>query len=183
MKIKKIISMSLLWVVFLCAVSACGEVPEQTIDSDVIEDNTESIVSMVRCPNFVGQSYTDILNNKLYTDEYAFVFAKVEKYDPEVEKGIVIDQSKNVGERLEEGTSIELTVSKGPEGVRVPDVTGKDIATATNELENAGFKVDTQYVYEPHPTIAENLVIKTTPYQTSYELPGETIILHISTGN
>jgi len=134
------------------------------------------------CPNFVGQSYTDILNNKLYTDEYAFVFEKVEKYDPEAEKGIVIAQSENAGEMLKAGTRIKLTVSKGTEGVRVPDVAGMDIAKATSVLENAGFKVDPHYVYESHPTITKDLVTKTTPYNTSYELPGTTVILHVSSG-
>jgi beta-lactam-binding protein with PASTA domain len=55
--------------------------------------------------------------------------------------GTVIAQSPRGGAELREGGTVKLTVSTGPAEVEVPDVTGQDEASATSELERAGFQV------------------------------------------
>ncbi|MFQ6143020.1 Stk1 family PASTA domain-containing Ser/Thr kinase [Streptomyces seoulensis] len=65
-----------------------------------------------------------------------------ERVNSEDEAGQVARQSPGAGGRAAEGDTITLTVSKGPEMVEVPDVTGDSVDDAKKTLEDAGFKVD-----------------------------------------
>ncbi|MEU6157263.1 Stk1 family PASTA domain-containing Ser/Thr kinase [Streptomyces sp. NPDC047130] len=58
------------------------------------------------------------------------------------ERGQVAQQSPRPGERAGEGDTITLALSKGPEMIEVPDVTGRSVDEATATLEAAGFEVD-----------------------------------------
>ncbi|MFJ6853337.1 Stk1 family PASTA domain-containing Ser/Thr kinase [Streptomyces sp. NPDC091271] len=55
--------------------------------------------------------------------------------------GEVARQSPGSGAEATEGDTVELTVSKGPRMLQVPDVTGKDVDEARSTLEEAGFEV------------------------------------------
>ncbi|MFJ8884457.1 Stk1 family PASTA domain-containing Ser/Thr kinase [Streptomyces sp. NPDC102402] len=55
--------------------------------------------------------------------------------------GEVARQSPGSGAEAAEGDTVELTVSKGPRMLQVPDVTGKDVDEARGTLEDAGFEV------------------------------------------
>ena len=59
----------------------------------------------------------------------------------DAEKGKVFKQSRNTGEMVDEGTTIEIWVSTGPDEINVPGVLGMSEAEASNTLTNAGFKV------------------------------------------
>ncbi|MFJ9886652.1 Stk1 family PASTA domain-containing Ser/Thr kinase [Streptomyces sp. NPDC091287] len=61
-------------------------------------------------------------------------------HSAEVE-GDVAEQSPGGGTEAAEGDTIELTVSKGPRMLDVPDVTGRDVDEARSTLEEAGFDV------------------------------------------
>lgn len=56
-------------------------------------------------------------------------------------EGDVAEQSPGGGAEAAEGDTIELTVSKGPRMLDVPDVTGRDVDEARSTLEEAGFDV------------------------------------------
>ncbi|SCF89601.1 Stk1 family PASTA domain-containing Ser/Thr kinase [Streptomyces sp. Cmuel-A718b] len=55
--------------------------------------------------------------------------------------GDVAEQSPGEGAEAAEGDTIQLTVSKGPRMLDVPDVTGRDVDEARSTLEEAGFEV------------------------------------------
>ncbi|MFD5204338.1 Stk1 family PASTA domain-containing Ser/Thr kinase [Streptomyces sp. NPDC058375] len=57
------------------------------------------------------------------------------------DKGAVAEQSPGEGTEAAEGDTIQLTVSKGPRMLDVPDVTGRDVDEARSTLEEAGFDV------------------------------------------
>ncbi|MFI1220771.1 MULTISPECIES: Stk1 family PASTA domain-containing Ser/Thr kinase [unclassified Streptomyces] len=61
-------------------------------------------------------------------------------HSAEVE-GDVAEQSPEGGAEAAEGDTIQLTVSKGPRMLDVPDVTGRDVDEARGTLEEAGFEV------------------------------------------
>ncbi|RZD76242.1 serine/threonine protein kinase [Streptomyces albidoflavus] len=65
-----------------------------------------------------------------------------ERIFSEHEKGAVAAQSPKPGTELAEGGEVELSLSKGPDLVEVPDVTGQKEDEARKTLEGAGFKVD-----------------------------------------
>ena len=59
--------------------------------------------------------------------------------DSDQAKGIVVDQSPSGS--ASPGSTIQLSVSKGPKQSTVPDVTSQDEDSARSTLESAGFKV------------------------------------------
>ncbi|OCC08301.1 Stk1 family PASTA domain-containing Ser/Thr kinase [Streptomyces sp. PTY087I2] len=61
-------------------------------------------------------------------------------HSPEAE-GDVAEQSPGGGTEAAEGDTVQLTVSKGPRMLDVPDVTGRDVDEARSTLEEAGFEV------------------------------------------
>src|SRR5262249_22171413 len=60
------------------------------------------------------------------------------RFDDNISKGIVINQSPDAGEKLQKQGNVDLTVSKGKETVLVPSVVGKSQADAGSTLTNAG---------------------------------------------
>ncbi|MDF6062040.1 Stk1 family PASTA domain-containing Ser/Thr kinase [[Kitasatospora] papulosa] len=56
-------------------------------------------------------------------------------------QGEIARQTPGSGAEAAEGDTVELTVSKGPRMLQVPDVTGKDVDEARSTLEDAGFEV------------------------------------------
>ncbi|MFG3195897.1 Stk1 family PASTA domain-containing Ser/Thr kinase [Streptomyces sp. NPDC048208] len=64
-----------------------------------------------------------------------------ERVNSDYDKGQVAFQSPEAGGRGAEGDTVTLTLSKGPEMVEVPDVTGSSVDEAHQKLEAAGFTV------------------------------------------
>ncbi|MYR61372.1 PASTA domain-containing protein, partial [Streptomyces sp. SID625] len=64
-----------------------------------------------------------------------------EQVNSEYDKGRVARQSPAAGGQAAEGDTVTLTLSKGPEMIEVPDVTGDSVDDAHKALEDAGFKV------------------------------------------
>jgi serine/threonine-protein kinase len=65
----------------------------------------------------------------------------VEEPSDVVEKGIVIDQDPAAGAQAPAGSRVTITVSTGPEKVKVPNVRLLSLTEATTLIENAGLKV------------------------------------------
>ena len=63
------------------------------------------------------------------------------EFSDEVRRGRVIDSSPPAGSTIERGSTVTLTVSRGPEQVDVPDVTGESGENARSTLEGAGLRV------------------------------------------
>lgn len=60
----------------------------------------------------------------------------------EQEQGTVVKQDPAGGAKLRKGGVVELTISKGPQPVAVPDVVGTTSSQATKTLRDAGFEVN-----------------------------------------
>ena len=71
--------------------------------------------------------------------------------------GEVVSQSPRANSELREGGTVMLRVSTGPPGLEVPDVAGLDEASASRELEAAGFAV--RVVEEPTTEPADDGVV------------------------
>lgn len=66
-------------------------------------------------------------------------------YDDKVAKGLVISQSKDGGEKIDEGTVITIIVSKGPEPFKMPNVFGMTESNANSTLLSKGLQVSIEY--------------------------------------
>ncbi|MEJ5921963.1 Stk1 family PASTA domain-containing Ser/Thr kinase [Bifidobacterium thermophilum] len=64
-----------------------------------------------------------------------------EEYSDTVASGRIISASQSVGTQLHWGDSVSVVVSKGPQTVTLPDVTGKSTSEATATLQALGLEV------------------------------------------
>ena len=106
-----------------------------TIQLEVAKARPE--VQRIAVPDVVGSS-AEAARSELRSAGLRVRTVAVASQEP---AGTVIAQSPRGGVKLREGATVRLTVSTGPTRVDVPDVTGLDEASATLELERAGFRV------------------------------------------
>ncbi|MEV7730810.1 Stk1 family PASTA domain-containing Ser/Thr kinase [Streptomyces sp. NPDC088921] len=64
------------------------------------------------------------------------------RVNSEYDAGQVAKQTPVGDSQAADGDTVTLTISKGPEMIEVPDVTGDSVDDAKTELEDAGFEVD-----------------------------------------
>ncbi|WP_336922650.1 Stk1 family PASTA domain-containing Ser/Thr kinase [Aquipuribacter sp. SD81] len=62
-------------------------------------------------------------------------------FSAQVAEGLVVATEPGPGEAVRAGTAVDVTVSRGPEPVTVPDVTGGDVDAARRLLEAAGLRL------------------------------------------
>ena len=62
-------------------------------------------------------------------------------FSEDVRRGRVVETSPSAGTTIERGSTVTLQVSRGPEQVEVPDVTGESEENARSALEGAGLRV------------------------------------------
>jgi len=97
-------------------------------------------VEKVSVPSVIGRSKknaTVILSTK------NLKASVVERFDDDVEKGLVIKQTPSAGTEVEKNSTVTIYVSKGPEvnEVSVPNVVGLSLADATNRIQSAGLDI------------------------------------------
>ncbi|MDO5082036.1 MAG: Stk1 family PASTA domain-containing Ser/Thr kinase [Arachnia propionica] len=86
-----------------------------------------------------------------------------EAWSPTVVKGNVISTAEQAGTLLPPRTTVDLTVSAGPEPITVENFEGRDADAAVKKLEGLGLHVS---VSEEHsPTVPAGRVISQTPNQ------------------
>ena len=101
------------------------------------------------------------------------------KSDDKAPAGQVLAQDPKAGDPLPKGSVVKLTVSSGPEGAKVPDVSKLTEADATDILERAGFVV--AVLRQPSAGDVDR-VFKTDPDAGTELAKGETVTIYISTG-
>lgn len=97
----------------------------------------------------------------------------------QIPEGGVIDQNPAPDTEVEEGTAVDITLSSGPEQVKVPDVTGKNVDRAARELASAGFS---STLVEQQSNEPQGRVIATDPPAGSMLDPGSTVTVYYSSG-
>ncbi len=98
-----------------------------------------------------------------------------EQFSDSVREGRVITQDPSSG-TLFKGDRVNLTVSRGPELVEVPNVLGMGVEAATAKLEAAGFQVSTE-----HSTVYVGLeyVVSTDPSRGTMAPRGSTVTISL----
>ncbi|KUN04393.1 serine/threonine protein kinase [Streptomyces yokosukanensis] len=101
---------------------------------------TVSKGSPIDVPDVTGDDLADARQE--LTDAGLKVKVAAEQVNSEYDKGQVARQTPGDGGQAAEGDTVTLTLSKGPEMVKVPDVVGDSVDDAHKALEGAGFKVN-----------------------------------------
>jgi serine/threonine-protein kinase len=96
--------------------------------------------SRVVVPSTVGASQSEV---KSVLDPLGLTFVVLEKrYSEDIPEGYVIESNPAAGKRVEQGGSINLIISKGPERYLIPQLAGLTPQAATNLISKFPIKVE-----------------------------------------
>lgn len=101
-----------------------------------------------------------------------------EKNDDNVAAGKVISQSLEAGEKVGKGTTVTIVISKGPQSVKMPDVTGKNYSEAEKMLKALGLAVTVEY--EKTDSKPENTVLRQSKKTGEEVSKGDKITLTVA---
>ena len=103
----------------------------------------------------------------------------IRQYSDEVPEGIIMDQNPRADLTLSEGEMINFTVSLGPELLDVPNLVGKTLEEAENELKKLNIRYN---VTERADEAPKDTVIEQSPKPYEAMEPGTVVNLVISSG-
>ncbi|MBQ2389689.1 MAG: PASTA domain-containing protein [Clostridia bacterium] len=122
--------------------------------SQIVSDETTDGATVV-VPQCVGQTLNDILSD--VNTALTLKFTVIEKnYSNEYERNTIYYQSIEAGTTVEEGTTIEIKISLGPEFIKVPVVRSMTLEDAKLTLIFAGFQLDNIIVMQKDDTTIED---------------------------
>ena len=135
----------------------------------------------VEMPNVVGLSKEEA--QKEIEDAKLVFEVSSEEYNKDVPEGFVISQDPAYMEnynKVKEGSTVSVVISKGLEKTTVPNVEGKEKNEAIKMLEDANLKAEV--VEETSRTVEEGYVISQETDPDSEAYAGDTVKIHVSTG-
>jgi serine/threonine-protein kinase len=100
-------------------------------------------------------------------------------YNSDVAEGSIFYQDPSGGENVEPGSAVDVTVSLGPEQVKVPEVYGLSVSAAQTALSNAGLNSTAVEVEGDEPA---GTALSTDPGVGTLVDPGSTVSLFYSAG-
>ncbi|MGW3860821.1 Stk1 family PASTA domain-containing Ser/Thr kinase [Streptomyces sp. NPDC005047] len=128
----------------------------------------------VAVPGFIGQTKADAQQLAVNADlELAFT----QKPCEDQKKGNICDQDPKQGTDVDKKSTVNLVVSTGAPKVAVPNVIDKDVDTATEQLENKGFEVETK---QTESSQDEGTVLSQDPDPGSELEKGSTVTLEVA---
>ena len=148
-----------------------------------ISENGEVIVftskgkERILVPSLLGLSSEDA--QKLIEKNNLVVGEISEEFSSDFAKGLIIRTIPANGERVKRDTQVSLVVSKGVESIAIADYRGKSGEQALNELVEAGFDVDSKYVFSED--LPAGAVVSQSPAQGEAD-KGSLITLTVSKG-
>ena len=103
----------------------------------------------------------------------------IRDYDENVKKGLVISQNPNAGARVVKNSTVDITVSRGPPPVTVPNVIGKSRDDAVATLSDAGLQPK---VFTVHSSRPPNTVTGQDPAGGKKVTKGARVRINVSSG-
>ena len=135
----------------------------------------------VEMPNIVGLT-KDEAQQRVEGAKLKFEVAS-EEYNKDVEENHVISQDPTYVEgynKVKEGSTVKVVLSKGTEKTKVPKVVGMSQEDAVTAIEDA--KLKAEIVEETSKKVQEGYVISQETDANTEVDAGETVKIHVSTG-
>ncbi|WIM67728.1 Stk1 family PASTA domain-containing Ser/Thr kinase [Corynebacterium breve] len=168
------------WLAGLLALVALGFVGAFMFDYFRTEDSPETITeTMITLPDVAGQE-RNAAQQQL--EDLGLQVEIVEEPSPDVPRNNVIRMNPEAGSHLREGTTVNLTVSSGPEMTDVPDVSGKSPQEAVQILSGAGLELNSEFDEEESDTVESGLIIRQNPPAGTQLSKGSKISIVVSAG-
>ncbi|MBO8158512.1 Stk1 family PASTA domain-containing Ser/Thr kinase [Thermosyntropha sp.] len=137
--------------------------------------------AVAKVPILVGVSLADA---KIKLANANLKLGKVEEeYDTKYSEGIIISQSPKSGTRIEEGSKVDVLVSKGqpPERVKMPNLVGLNFNDAKKKLEDIGLLLNNVVEEESDQYFTDQVIGQDTEPGVMVE-KGSSITLTVSKG-
>jgi serine/threonine-protein kinase len=128
----------------------------------------------VSVPNVVGLPYDQAASE---LQRAGFNVSRIDE-DSDQAAGIVTSQTPSGGSEGSKGSTVTVTVSKGPSTSAVPDVTTQDVAIAQTTLEAAGFRTRVVLENTDDPTF-DGIVISQDPVGGTQAKPNSLVTLFV----
>jgi len=128
----------------------------------------------VSVPNVVGLPYDQAASE---LQRAGFNVSRIDE-DSDQAAGIVTRQTPSGGSEGSKGSTVTVTVSKGPSTSAVPDVTTQDVAIAQTTLEAAGFRTRVVLEDTDDPTF-DSIVISQDPVGGTQAKPNSLVTLFV----
>jgi eukaryotic-like serine/threonine-protein kinase len=135
--------------------------------------NVSSGPKPIGIPDVRGSSYDSAASQ---LQALGFAVARRDVDSNAAAAGIVIDQQPAGGSFASKGSTVTLTVSKGPQTTGVPNVENTDEDTARSQLVASGFKVKVQHEDTSDPSL-EGIVISQDPSPDTQAKPGSKVTI------
>jgi serine/threonine protein kinase len=138
-----------------------------------VNSNTISV------PELSGQTWEDA---EALLTERSLEPTKLQEGSDEIELGHVVRTEPEAGTTVAEDAEVRVYVSSGGAVRTIPSVEGDDIATATQTLTDAGYTVSSTVTEEHSASLADGVVMATSPEQGADVAQGTEVILTVSDG-
>lgn len=152
--------------------------PSPTITPTVVPSPTPTAVPQILVPGVTSMLPQDA---RILIEGQGLVYREgPREFSPDVPDGRIVRQAPAAGTAVRPGGAVTVTVSRGPETVRVPEVRDVPLTVAEARLNDAGLNHDVKEVFSS--TIREGLVIQQEPAPGATVNRGTTVTLTVSKG-
>ncbi|MFT0848157.1 Stk1 family PASTA domain-containing Ser/Thr kinase [Actinomycetaceae bacterium L2_0104] len=146
-------------------------------DPDPTPSTTQA--QMVEVPSLDGMNQDQV--HSALANEGLEMQALVPENDDTVPEGEFLRSTPAPGSPAEVGSTVQVTFSKGPGEVEVPDLRGMTVGDASDALSQRGLRIgDTPT--ENNPTVPKDQIISSSPEAGQTVAPGSTVNVSVSTG-
>ena len=144
------------------------------VEGSTVRINVSKGPKPMSVPSVVGQPF-DQASSTLQAAGFAVARQDVDSTQP---KDTDIGESPSGNSLVANGSTITLSVSKGPKTSAVPDVTSLDLATAVSTLHDSGFKVTIAKTDTSDPA-QDGIVLNQTPAGGTQAKPHTTVAITV----
>jgi serine/threonine-protein kinase len=147
---------------------------EKVVKGSKVRINVSTGPAPVVVPPVVGLPFeqaSSVLQAKLFD-------VKRVDQDSNEPPGTVLGQDPRANTEAPKGSTVTLTVSKGPQTRAVPEVTRIDLDVARTTLEESGFKVKVVHQPTNDPSL-DNIVLDQDPAPGTQAKPGATVTIFV----
>ena len=133
----------------------------------------------VEMPNVVGLTKEEA-EDTLHDAGLGFIYNSDSEFSDEYPQNYILRQSADPGKMIQKNSTINLTLSKGPEKINVPgDIIGKDLADVTRKLDEVGLNWKIKYEFSSKKI---GQVIDCSPTEKAPVSKHDTVELIVSRG-
>jgi beta-lactam-binding protein with PASTA domain/tRNA A-37 threonylcarbamoyl transferase component Bud32 len=138
-----------------------------------VEVRVSKGVQQIGVPDVLGQSEASA---RAELEDAGFAVAVSQASSDDTPEGLVSAQSPSAGTEADRGSTVQITISTGPELVEVPDVIDEDMGTARAIIRDAGLRPATVFEDVTDPA-QHGIVLDQDPGGGSEASPGSTVTI------